>query len=101
MTQDCAVWNVPKAPHSVRLATISTIPTLLIDGSFDGRTSPQWGVYAASTLQNSTNIVIPGIGHWVTPQSDCAQEVIASFLSNPTSTPDTSCVAKLPPPTFN
>ena len=100
MTQDCTIWNVPKAPDSVRLATISTIPTLLIDGSFDGRTSPQWGVYAASTLQNSTNIVIPGIGHWVTPQSDCAQEVIASFLSNPMA-PDTSCIGKVPPPSFD
>jgi pimeloyl-ACP methyl ester carboxylesterase len=100
-TQDCAVWNVPKAPDSVRQVTISTIPTLVIAGTFDAKTSPQWAVYAASTLQNSTTIVIPGIGHWVTPQSDCAQKVIASFLSNPTSTPDTSCVAKLPPPTFN
>ena len=100
-TQDCAVWNVPKAPDSVRQVTISNIPTLVIAGTFDAKTSPQWAIYAASTLQNSTTIVIPGIGHWVTPQSDCAQQVIASFLSNPTSTPDTSCVAKLSPPTFD
>lgn len=65
MTQDCAIWNVPKAPDSVRQVTISTIPTLVMAGSFDGKTSPQWAVYAASTLQNSTTVVIPGSGHGV------------------------------------
>lgn len=99
-TQDCAVWNVPKASPSVRQVTISAIPTLVIAGSFDAKTSPQWAIYAASTLQNSTTIVIPGVGHWVTPQSDCAQEVIASFLADPTKTPDTSCVANLSPKPF-
>jgi pimeloyl-ACP methyl ester carboxylesterase len=100
-TEDCEVWNVPKAPPSVRQVTISSIPTLVIAGSFDAKTSPQWAVYAASTLQNSTTIVIPGIGHWVTPQSDCAQRVVASFLANPASPPDINCVAKLSPPSFN
>ncbi len=42
MTEDCAVWNVPKAPSSAREITTSDIPTLIITGSFDGRTSPQW-----------------------------------------------------------
>ena len=100
MTQDCAIWNVPAASPSVRQVTISPVPTLVITGSFDGRTSPQWGLYAASTLQNSTNIVIPGAGHWVTAQSTCAQDVIASFLSNPLA-PDTSCVSELTPPPFS
>ncbi len=100
MTEDCAVWNVPKAPSSAREITTSDIPTLIITGSFDGRTSPQWGAYAAETLPNSTNIVIPGIGHWVTPQSECAQMVIASFLDTPDA-PDTSCVAGLTPPPFD
>ena len=100
-TQDCAVWNVPPASASVRQVTISTIPTLVITGTFDAKTSPQWAVYAAGTLQNSTTIVIPGIGHWVTPQSKCAQSVLASFLSNPNVTPDTSCVKDLSPKPFN
>jgi pimeloyl-ACP methyl ester carboxylesterase len=100
MTEDCAIWNVRAAPPSVRQVTISSIPTLLIDGSFDARTSPQWAVYAAGTLQNSTNIVIPGVVHFVLPKSPCAQSVVASFLSNPTA-PDTSCVASLTPPIFN
>lgn len=100
MTEDCGIWNVPAADASVRRATISSIPTLVIDGSFDGRTSPQWGAYAAGNLKNSTNIVIPGVGHWATYWSQCARDVITSFLANPLS-PNTSCVAMQMLPTFD
>ncbi len=110
-TEDCSVWNVPKAPDSVRQITTSTIPTLVMPGSFDGKTSPRWAVYAASPLQNSTTVVIPGAGHGALfliglpdkksgkKARKCAQHVVASFLSNPMA-PDTKCVAKLEPATF-
>jgi pimeloyl-ACP methyl ester carboxylesterase len=98
-TEDCAVWDVPKAPASIRDVTTSSIPTLVIDGTFDAKTSPMWATYVAKTLSNSTTIIIPGIGHLVTPQSDCAQTVFQYFLDNPTS-PDTSCVNGLTPPPF-
>jgi len=99
-TEDCAVWDVPKAPASIRDVTTSSIPTLVIDGTFDAKTSPMWATYVAKTLSNSTTIIIPGIGHLVTPQSACAQRVFKSFLENPTS-PNTSCVKGLKPPPFN
>ncbi len=67
---------------------------------FDAKTSPMSAKYAAQTLQNSTTIVIPGIGHFVLPQSKCAQQVLASFLNNPDAKPDTGCVASLSPPPF-
>ena len=98
-TEDCAVWDVPKARSSIREVTTSSIPTLVIAGTFDAKTSPMWATYVAKTLSNSTTIIIPGIGHLVTPQSDCAQTVFKSFLDNPTS-PDTSCVNGLEPPPF-
>ena len=107
MTQDCSVWNVPTAPGA-RQVTISTIPTLVMAGSFDGKTSPQWAVYAASTLQNSTTGIIPGAGHGAlflmglandSAAKPCAQHVVASFLSNPME-PDIGCVATLSAPPF-
>ena len=99
-TGDCGVWDVPKAPASIRDITTSSIPTLVIDGSFDGKTSPMWATYVAKTLSNSTTIIIPGIGHLVTAQNQCAESVFQSFLANPTS-PDTSCVAQQVIPPFN
>jgi pimeloyl-ACP methyl ester carboxylesterase len=107
LTQDCGVWNVPKAPGAVRQLTISSIPTLVMAGDFDGKTSPQWAVYAAGTLEKSTTVVIPGAGHGALFQiglpnkkaKDCAQSVVASFLSNPMK-PNTGCVATLKAPNF-
>lgn len=101
LTEDCAVWNVPKADASIREVTTSSIPTLVIAGTFDAKTAPTWAEFAAKTLPNSTTIIIPGIGHLVTPQSPCAQSVVESFLANPNSKPDTSCVAGLSPGPFN
>ncbi len=100
-TEDCAVWDVPKAPASIKDVTTSSIPTLVINGTFDGKTSPMWATYVAKTLRNATTIIIPGIGHLVTAQSPCAQTVVREFLADPTTPPDTSCVAKVTIPPFD
>jgi pimeloyl-ACP methyl ester carboxylesterase len=100
-TEDCGVWKVPKATDSIRDVTTSSIPTLVLVGTFDAKTSPKWSKYAAKTLPNSTLVIIPGIGHFVTPQSPCAQRIVKAFLENPTTPPDTSCVAGLSPGAFN
>ena len=52
--------------------------------TFDGKTSPMWATYVAKTLPNSSTIIIPGIGHLVTPQSPCAPTVVQEFLADPT-----------------
>jgi hypothetical protein len=108
MTQDCAVWDVPPAPAKVRQLTISTIPSLVLNASFDGKSSPQWGIYAAGTLKNSTTITVPGSGHGAlfgylmppdAPAHKCMQDVVASFLATPRH-PDTSCAKSLTMPAF-
>jgi pimeloyl-ACP methyl ester carboxylesterase len=99
MFDDCRVWDVPAAPASVREPTVSDIPTLILSGSFDSVTSLAWAYAAAETLPNSRIASIPGVGHFVAPESPCAQSVIASFLLQPDA-PDTNCVASLRPPTF-
>jgi pimeloyl-ACP methyl ester carboxylesterase len=100
INQDCRdVWKVPAAPEAMHQPVASSIPTLLISGSFDTLTSLAGAEAAAAKLSKATIISIPGIGHVVAPQSPCAQAVITSFLTDP-STPDTSCVGTLKPPTF-
>jgi pimeloyl-ACP methyl ester carboxylesterase len=97
---DCTrVWKVPTAPANVRRPLVSSIPTLLISGSFDAVASLDFTASVAANLSKATVISIPGIGHFVMPLSPCAQMVIASFLTDP-GTPDTSCVGKLRPPPF-
>jgi pimeloyl-ACP methyl ester carboxylesterase len=100
INQDCRdVWKVPAAPEAMHQPVASSIPTLLISGSFDTLTSRAGAEAAAAKLSKATIISIPGIGHFVAPQSPCAQTVLTSFLTDP-SIPDTSCVGTLKPPTF-
>ena len=98
--EDCRdVWKVAAAPDAMRQPVASSIPTLLISGSFDTLTSLAGAKAAATSLSNATIISIPGVGHFVSPSSPCAQAVIVSFLADPAA-PDTSCVGALKPPSF-
>ncbi|MGW5419382.1 alpha/beta fold hydrolase [Streptomyces sp. NPDC003943] len=95
----CDVWNVPDRTAIQRVATFSKVPALLLSGTFDAKTGASWARVAARGLPGSTSVRIPGIGHWVVPQSPCAASVLASFLKHPTA-PDTGCVAGLKPSPF-
>ena len=98
--EDCRdVWKVPAAPEAMHQPVVSGLPTLLISGSFDTLTSLAGAKAAAAKLSHATIISIPGIGHFVSPASPCAQDVIVSFLADPAA-PDTSCVGALKPQAF-
>ncbi|HET7211540.1 MAG TPA: alpha/beta hydrolase, partial [Methyloceanibacter sp.] len=100
VNEDCRdVWKVPAAPEAMRQPVASSIPTLLISGSFDTLTSLAGAKQAAAKLSDATIISIPGVGHFVSPASPCAQAVVASFLADPAA-PDTSCVGALKPERF-
>ncbi|MFD7256748.1 alpha/beta fold hydrolase [Streptomyces sp. NPDC059874] len=95
----CRIWNVPDRASVQRVATISSVPALVISGTFDAKTGMSWARDVIRDLSGSTAVQIPGIGHWVVPQSPCAQRVLASFLARPTA-PDTGCVDDLEPEPF-
>jgi pimeloyl-ACP methyl ester carboxylesterase len=98
--EDCRdVWKVPPAPEAMHRPITSGIPTLLISGSFDTLTSLAGAKAAAASLAKATIISIPGIGHFVSPASPCAQDVVVSFLADPNA-PDISCVGTLKPASF-
>ncbi|WP_328764372.1 alpha/beta fold hydrolase [Streptomyces sp. NBC_00272] len=95
----CRIWNVPDRTAVQRVATKSAVPALIVSGTFDTKTGESMAKDAARTLSRSTSVRIPGIGHWVVPQSPCAQQVLASFLARPTE-PDTACAADAKPKPF-
>ncbi len=95
----CRIWNVPDRASVQRVPTVSSVPALVISGTFDVKTGASWAKDVVRDLSRSTAVQIPGIGHWVVPQSPCAQRVLASFLARPTA-PDTSCVDGLAPEPF-
>jgi hypothetical protein len=78
----------------------SSIPTLLLSGTFDTLTSLAGAKAAAARLSHATIVSIPGVGHTASASSPCAQAVIVSFYSAPDRSPDTSCAGALKPATF-
>ncbi|MER5933856.1 alpha/beta hydrolase [Streptomyces sp. NPDC002054] len=96
---DCAVWNVPAAPRSIRDATRGDIPTLAISGGFDSQTGADNGPYVARTLSRAKVVTVPYEPHVVFATSKCAQEITVSFFDNPAA-PKTGCLNSLEPPEF-
>ncbi|OEJ30320.1 alpha/beta fold hydrolase [Streptomyces subrutilus] len=95
----CGIWNVPDRAPVQRVPTVSSVPALVVSGTFDVKTGASWAQGVSRNLSHSTAVQVPGIGHWVVPQSPCAQRVLASFLARPTA-PDTGCVDDVEPGPF-
>src|SRR5690606_1399357 len=51
-------------------------------------------------LSNSYFYEIPAVGHSVTTSSPCAQTIAADFINDPTTAPDSACIAGIPALTF-
>jgi pimeloyl-ACP methyl ester carboxylesterase len=101
VNEDCRdVWKVPAALKKMHQPVASSIPTLLISGTFDTLTSLAGAKAAAARLSHATIVSIPGVGHTVSPWSRCAQTVIVSFYAAPDRAPNTSCVGALKPASF-
>lgn len=98
---DCRVWDVPAADASKKLPVVSDIPTLLFSGAYDPITPPAWAEAAAQYLSASWQFVFPDIGHGALGNSDCADQLALSFLSQPTAEPNSHCVTALRPPDFH
>ena len=91
----CNALHQQRADDSLHLPVYSEIPTLVAAGEFDPITPPSYAQLAASTLANSTYFEVPAAGHAAIPYSECAENIMANFLSDPAQPPDTSCTAEI------
>jgi hypothetical protein len=96
----CSAWHDVRADSSESLAIQSDIPTLVLAGEFDPITPPSYGRLAVSTLSAGTFVEIPGVGHAVSPSSECTRDLLSFFLANPSQTLDTRCVREIRPVAF-
>ena len=96
----CRVWDLPAAPPLADAPISSEIPALVLAGRYDPITSPAWAKTAAENLENSYYLEFPSKGHNLDMGSACAEEIKRSFLLDPTSEPDRSCLAEEPPVEF-
>jgi pimeloyl-ACP methyl ester carboxylesterase len=89
--EDCRIWGLPAAPEAVKLPVTSDVPALVVAGSYDPITPPDFGRMAAATLPNSTFVEIGDQGHGFAMATLCGTRITLGFLDDPTVAPDTSC----------
>lgn len=91
----CAMWGAGVADVSENQAVVSDIPSLVLAGEYDPVTSPVFTQAAAENLSNSYFYQLPYFGHAVQDQSNCANQLAASFIKSPAREPDTTCLQNL------
>ncbi|MEZ4516940.1 MAG: alpha/beta fold hydrolase [Chloroflexota bacterium] len=93
----CRLWPVDLLPDEVDDPVSSDIPTLLLSGRFDPITPPAFAQAAAVDLTHAYTVLDPTASHGVAFQSDCINVIMQSFLDDPSTTPDTGCIAGVSP----
>lgn len=97
----CEVWDVPAVDRAEKEPVSSDVPVFLLAGEYDPVTPRAWAELAAATLSAAHVQEFPGAGHGVFRTSACARAMIGAFLDDPTAPLDATCVASMPPPTFD
>lgn len=90
----CRKWQVDPLPANVDDPVTSEIPTLLLSGRFDPVTPPAFAEAAAVGLSQAVNLVDPTASHGVAFLNPCVNTIMAAFLDDPLSQPDSTCLAQ-------
>jgi len=93
----CKLWGLPHAPPLAEGPPTSDIPTLVLVGSYDPITPPEWSREVADSLSHSYYVEFRSKGHNVDAVTACPQVIKNNFLLDPWTEPDTSCLADEPP----
>lgn len=96
----CPVFEAGSAPEIENEPVTSDIPALVLAGQYDPATPPDDGRDAAQTLSNGYFFEFPGLGHGVSIDGDCPLDITKAFLDDPSSEPDSACIAQMSGPDF-
>lgn len=86
----CTLWNNGTASPEVNAPVSGSIPTLVLAGSYDPITPPEWGRRVASSLEKAYFFEFPHRGHGTTFYG-CPLELALAFLDRPDRRPSASC----------
>jgi pimeloyl-ACP methyl ester carboxylesterase len=97
MFDTCKVWGAIPPAVGENDPTISSIPSLIIEGKYDPATPPIFGHHVAAQLSNSYYMEFPNQGHTptATDTSGCAFGTMLAFFDNPKEKPDMKCLAAI------
>lgn len=90
----CPVWDVG-ADGAMTAPTVSDVPVLIMEGTLDAATAPEWVDIIRPGLPNSQYVEFPLTGHAVLDKSACAMTTMNGFLDDPGRQVDGACAAKM------
>jgi len=96
--QLCGVAGLPRLPDDFRTPVISDVPTLLVSGTFDGRTPVENAVEIAQTLPNAQQLIIDGASHDVFGRPEAMRAVLEFFRGGLSEAQRRAPVYRRPPP---
>ncbi|GAB5491913.1 MAG: hypothetical protein Phog2KO_21280 [Phototrophicaceae bacterium] len=88
----CELAEIETLDNYVDEPVISDVPSLVTSGGFDPITPARYADILADNLSNSTNLVFPTVGHGALLGGQCPLSIMASFISDPESDLNTSCI---------
>jgi pimeloyl-ACP methyl ester carboxylesterase len=98
----CSYMNLPVLPDETDLPVTSDVPVLLLSGALDPATPASNAEEVLATLPNGFSLEFPYGGHvQFLTGNPCAESIVASFLADPTTEPDSSCIAEALPLEFH
>lgn len=74
----CAIWNVNHAAADFATPVRSDAPILMLSGSADPASPPQYGALALRYLPNGRQILIPHASHET--ELDCEDDLVVTFV---------------------
>jgi pimeloyl-ACP methyl ester carboxylesterase len=100
----CKGWPRYSVPEAFYEPPRTGVPILVLSGTMDHVTAPEWAREFCSATPGCTLVSVPDLGHgpfdldrW--HDGECFDRVAASFLRDPTRV-DSACVAGTRPPAF-
>ncbi len=100
----CREWPVGRAPHWQHQPLRSAVPALVLAGEYDASIPPYVAHGMVRRLSHGYYYEMPASSHLQlevhTNGHGCARAIAAAFLTDPTTAPDSSCLASVPPADF-
>jgi len=90
---ECDTWKMEKPQNLLSKPIQSNIPALLLSGNFDPVTPPENAEEVLVGLENGFHIIDPIGSHGVAFSDSCTKSIVHSFLNDPNSLPNTSCLS--------
>jgi pimeloyl-ACP methyl ester carboxylesterase len=97
----CSYLKLPVLPDETDIPISSDVPVLLLSGVFDPATPANNAEEVLATLPNGFSFEFPYGGHVQFLTGDaCAESIVAAFIADPTTEPDSNCIAEALPLQF-